>query len=147
MIESPDIVERLKKLIEDGSGFFSLFDRTLVPRTRAMELIEVLLESLPAEIEQAREIVGKRDEVIEDAKRQAGEIVDEAVGKAEKLVDADVISVEARKRSKEILEDSDRYVAERLLALEEELERLLDEVRAGIRATGGGKGKSGSKEK
>lgn len=146
MIESPDIVERLKKLIEGGSGFFSLFDRALVPRTRALELIEVLLESLPAEVEQAREIVGKRDEVIEDAKRQAGEIVDVAVARAEKLVDADEITVEARKRAKEVMEDSDKYVAERLLGLEEELVRLLDEVRAGIRATGGKKGKTAPEE-
>lgn len=146
MIESPDIVERLKKLIESGSGFFSLFDRALVPRTRAMELIEVLLESLPPEVEQAREIVAGRDEVIEAAKVQAGDIVDVAVERAEKLVDADAITVEAKKRAKEIMEDSDKYVAERLLAFEEELERLLDEVRAGIRATGGGKRKKGAEE-
>ena len=68
------------------------------------------------------------------------------MGRAEKLVDADAVTVEAKKRAKEIMEDSDKYVAERLLALEGELERLLDEVRAGIRATGGGKRKKGIEE-
>jgi vacuolar-type H+-ATPase subunit H len=148
MIESPDIVKRLQALVESGSAFFSLFDRSLVPRTRVLELLEMLQESLPAEFEQAREIVGQRDQVLEEARRLAGEIVDEAVRRAERLVDADLITTEARKRAREIMSESDEYVTGRLVQLEGELDRLLAEVRAGIEATGGrAQTKSGARDR
>ena len=142
MIESPDIIERLKTLLENGGAFMALFDRSLIQRSRALELIEVLRESLPEELATARSLIAKQEEAIEDAKRQAGEIIDEAVRRAEKLVDADVITTEARARADEIMQDSDAYVSERLIGLEKEISHLLDEVRAGIRAMGGQVGKN-----
>jgi len=132
MIESPDIIERLRALVESGGAFMALFDRSMVQRSRALELIEVLLESLPEELEQARSILERQDQILEEARQQAGEIVDDAVKRAERLVDADSITRRARERSDEIMDDSDRYVAERLESLEHELNTLLSEVRAGI---------------
>ncbi|MCX6646572.1 MAG: hypothetical protein NTY09_09465 [bacterium] len=79
MIESPDLIQRLKKLVDEGSSFWDLFDRALISRSRAIELIHMLSESLPVEMEQAREIVGFRDKIIEEARQKAGEIVDGAV--------------------------------------------------------------------
>lgn len=134
MIESPDLIQRLSKLLEEGSSFWGLFDRALVSRSRMIELVEMLEESLPVEVSQAMEIVEHKDDILEEARQKAGEILDEAVRKAEKLVDADNITVEARHAAKEIKRDTDRYVRERLAALEDEMTRLLSEVRAGIRS-------------
>jgi vacuolar-type H+-ATPase subunit H len=139
MIESPDIIERLRKLIEDGSNFWGYFDRSLVQRNRALEMIEMLTESLPVEVNQARDLVGRNEELIEEARRKAGEIVDEAVMRAEGLVDADNITIEAGRLSEKIREDTDQYINERLSRLEEELTRLLAEVRGGIRAVDSGR--------
>jgi len=136
MIESPDIIERLRNIIENGGSFMALFDRSIIQRSRALELVEVLSESLPEELEMARNLVARQEEAIEDARRQAGEIIDDAVRRAEKLVDADVITTEAKVRAEEIQRDSDEYVARQLLKMEEELTRTLSEVRAGIRAMG-----------
>lgn len=139
MIESPDIIERLRKLIEDGSNFWGYFDRSLVQRNRALEMIEMLAESLPEEVTQARDLVIRDEELLEEARRKAGEIVDDAVMRAEGLVDADNITIEAGKMSEIIREDTDQYVHERLSRLEEELARLLAEVRGGIRAVDSGR--------
>jgi hypothetical protein len=136
MIESPDILAKLKDLVDKGSRMAGAIDRSLVSRTRALELIDMLMESLPDEIEQARKIVRDRESILETARRQAGEIIDEAVRKAEKLVDADEITEQARERSREMEEDSNKYIMGRLLDLEEELKRLLTEVRGGIRVLG-----------
>ena len=141
MIESPDLIQKLKKLVDEGSSFWELFDRALISRSKVIELIEMLSESLPVEMEQAREIVGFRDKILEEARQKAGEIVDGAVRKAEKLVGADKITVEARIAAVEIKLDTDKYVRERLVQLEGELTQLLSEVRAGIRSVGeSGKG-------
>jgi len=137
MIESPDVLARLRDLLERGGAILGTFDRSIVSRSRALELIDILIESLPDEIDQAREIMKDAEEILEKARRQAGEIVDDAVRKAERLVDADVISVDAGKRAEELMGDADDYVARRLQDLEEELARLLSEVRAGIKAVGG----------
>jgi ElaB/YqjD/DUF883 family membrane-anchored ribosome-binding protein len=142
MIESPDIIERLKTLLENGGAFMALFDRSLIQRSRALELIEVLKESLPEELATAKSLIAKQEEAIEDARRQAGEIIDEAVRRAEKLVDADIITTEAKARADELMKESDEYVSERLVGLEKEISHLLEEVRAGIRAMGGKIGKN-----
>jgi len=136
MIESPDLIQRLKKLVDEGSSFWELFDRALISRSRAIELIEMLSESLPVEVDQAKEIVEFRNKILEEAHQKAGEIVDGAVRKAEKLVGADKITIEARLAATEIKHDTDKYVGERLVQLEDELTRLLTEVRAGIRSVG-----------
>ncbi len=144
MIESPDIIERLKILIEAGGGFMALFDKALVSRSRALELIEVLEESLPEEMDMAKDVLERQEEILEQARQQAGEIVDEAVRKAEKLVDADVITAEAREVAESIRADSDTYVGDRLVQLEVELSRILSEVRAGIRSMGVNPDKTGA---
>jgi hypothetical protein len=136
MIESPDILFQLKEMVNRGSGFFGTFDKTLLPRSKSLELIDMLIESLPVEIEQARKIVAEREDVLDKARKQAGEIIDEAVRRAEKMVDADAITLEARKRSKELMIETDEYISLRLQDLEEELARIQKEVRAGIRAVG-----------
>jgi vacuolar-type H+-ATPase subunit H len=147
MIESPDLIQRLRKLVDDGTAFWGLFDRTMIPRNRIVELIEMLDESLPVEIEQAREIVKSKEAILEEARRNGGEIIDQAVRKAEKLVDADRITIDARKVSEDIRLDAEVYVHERLTALEKELTRLLTEVRAGIRSVGEGGRKAGSADR
>lgn len=137
MIEAPDILRRLRALVERGSPVVSLFDRSLVSRSRALELIDMLFESFPEELELARDVLERREQVLEDARQQAGEIVDDAVRRAERLVDADSITLEAQKRADEIRSEADEYVAQRLEALEGEIVRILEEVRAGIKAVRG----------
>ncbi|HDS30830.1 MAG TPA: hypothetical protein ENN67_07280 [Firmicutes bacterium] len=136
MIESPDLIARLQDLVENGGKFLGVFDRSVIPKSRAVELLEMLFESLPVEIEQAKEIVENREEILDDAKRQAGDIVDDAVRQAEKLVDADEITVMARRRAMEIGAEADDYVRRKLEDFEKKLEGLLEEVRTGIRSLG-----------
>jgi len=137
MIETPDILRRLKALIESGGSFTALFDRALISRSRALELVEVLMESLPEELEQANSIIERQDQIIEEAERKAGGIVDDAVIRAEKLVDTDIITREAKARASEIQDDADNYVLGKLEGLEDEIAELLKEVRSGVRALGG----------
>ncbi len=137
MIESPDILERLRDLVDEGGKLLGFIDRSVVSRSRAVELLEMLTESLPVEMEQARDLIERREEVLEDARRQAGDIVDEAVRQAERLVDADQITGLARQRASEVGSEADVYVKSKLVSLEMELESLLDEVRKGINSVSG----------
>jgi len=139
MIETPDILEQLRDMVERGGSLLGAFDRSIVRSSHALELLDALIAALPSEMEQAREIVGDREEIIDKAKHQAGEIVDAAVRKAERLVDADAISVDARRQAKELMTQTDEYVAAKLQRLEEELKKLIGEVRAGIKVVGSGK--------
>jgi len=132
MIEAPDILERLRNLIARGGRLLGIMDRSIVSQSRALELIDMLVESLPLEMTQAREIQEKREEILEDAKNQAGDIIDDAVRKAEKLVDADAITIGAKKRAEEMKMETEAYIRERLAGLEAEIENLLEEVRNGL---------------
>ena len=146
MIESPDIIERLKEEIEGGGSFLALFDRAMIKRSRALELVEALIESLPEELDQANSIIERQDRIIEEAERKAGTIIDDAVVRAEKLVDSDTITRDAKARAVEIRADADSYVLARLETLEEELVGMLHEVRSGVRALRGGQVEQGMKK-
>lgn len=139
MIESPDVLFRLRDMVDKGSMLVGVFDRSLIKRSIALELIDLLIESLPDEIEEARAIVANEKEILEKAQEQAGEIIDEAVRRAEKLVDGDAITAQARIRSGELKIETDRYITERLTSLEKELLRLLKEVQGGLKELGGQK--------
>jgi hypothetical protein len=136
MIESPDHLAQLRDLVDSGGSILGAFDRSIVPRSRALELIDLLIESLPDEMDQAGKIVAEREDILDKARKQAGEIIDDAVRRAEKLVDTDAITIEARKRSKDLMAETDEYIGVRLRDLEDELGRLAREVRAGIKVVG-----------
>jgi hypothetical protein len=142
MIDTPQILEQLKEMVEKGGAVLSVIDRSMVKSSEAIDLIETLIAALPAEMEQAREIVQDREAIIENARHQAGEIVDAAVRKAERLVDADEITAEARRVAGGLMDETDDYVKDKLTKLEEELQKLIGEVRAGIKVVSCGGGKS-----
>jgi vacuolar-type H+-ATPase subunit H len=81
----------------------------VVPRERVLDILDELRETLPVEIDEARRVLGTRDELLHDAHVQAKQAREQAVGEAETLrADAEhavaALRQEAEAQAQEILD-------------------------------------------
>ena len=65
-----ELVEMLYNMISEAWGVPLGNDKCLVDRDKALDLIEEIKNQLPAEIAEARRLVARRDEFIQNAKRE-----------------------------------------------------------------------------
>jgi hypothetical protein len=101
--------------------------------------------AIPDEVKKAQKLIAERDRTMAQAAEEANRTLQLAKEKSTNLVDRDSIVAAADARANEILrqaeldadatrQEADDYVIESLTNLEMELERVLNQVRNGIRA-------------
>ena len=83
-----------------------IHDKTFVPYLKDAEIQEIVKEirlELPDEIQQAQWVKNERSRILEEAKAEYDSLLNEAMRKAESLVETDEITVKAKARAEEIL--------------------------------------------
>lgn len=129
-----DIVARSKKV--------PLSSSVLINEQRIYEVIDELRATLPDELKQARWIVKERQEMIEEAEKEANRILDEAREKASALAsETEIVKLaeqqaaetldKARAHEREIRLGAEDYADEMLANLEVNLGKLLAAVQRG----------------
>lgn len=135
-----ELVEMLYNMISEAWGVPLGNDKCLVERNKALDLIEEIKTQLPAEITEARRLVSRRDEFIQNAKREGESIRKMAETQARKMVDEQEIVRQAEARAKqmvaaaesksrEIQKAMNEYVDETLRGAEESAAQALEIVR------------------
>lgn len=115
----------------------------MVDVDKATEIIEAIREHLPAEVETARELMAERETMMEEANKEAQHVVDDARRQAAELVQqegihktaerqASAMLDQAQVRADEIRARADEYAVESLRALEARLTQTLATVQNGI---------------
>lgn len=134
-------LDKIERLLLD-SPKLPLVNRVLVNEDALFELLDTLRQQLPAELEQAKQIVAHKSAIMAEAQRRAEQVVAGAEKKARQMVqDSDVMRLaqdEAnelrRKTHDDILtqqEGADRYAEEVLSGLEQKVSRALTMVQSG----------------
>ncbi len=133
-----ELLELLKNAVQDG---FSLGRaKCVIDRAQLLELIEDIENRLPSEIEQARNIVATKNEILGSAKREADAIKRAAEERARQMVSKDEVVVAARQKASEVVNAAEqkskelriatnRYVDDALARAQEALEEALGEVK------------------
>jgi len=114
----------------------------LVNKAEVLDLVEQAREALPDQLTAADALLADVDAARERAREEAAEIVVEARREAERLVEAEAVTVAARQRAAEILadaqeqaeallRDADDYCDRRLADFEIDLGKVLAQVQAG----------------
>ncbi len=115
----------------------------MVDVDKATEIIEAIREHLPAEVETARELMAERERMMEEAHKEARGVVEDARRQAAELVQqegiyktaerqASAMLDQAQARADEIRARADEYAVESLRALEARLTQTLATVQNGI---------------
>lgn len=136
-----EIIDRIEELL-DGSKRIPFSANILVNGDEIYDLIEELRNVMPEEFKQSRWIVRERENMIEEAKKQAEKIIGDAREKADVLVGETEIMKRATRRSEEMMStiearartirlEAEDYADEKLANLEAVLHKLLNSIEKG----------------
>lgn len=138
------LVDRLEELFNESRPIWFTHS-VMVDEDRMLDLIDQMRVSIPEEIKRAQQILAQRDRILAQAQEEANRTIQLAREKAEQMIERDAIIQAAHARAEQIIQqarletestkrDADEYVLESLSRLEVELEKMLNQVRNGVRA-------------
>ncbi|RPH57439.1 MAG: ATPase [Chloroflexi bacterium] len=137
------LVDRLEELFNE-SRTLPFTRNAVVDEDKMLDIIDQMRVTIPEEVKKAQQVVSQRDRIIAQAQEEAARITALAREKAEQMVEretlvrsatirADQILAQARADAQATRRDADDYVIEGLQHLEDEMSRLLNQVRNGLR--------------
>lgn len=135
-----DIIGALYDLVQDARSMPLAADKCVLERDRVLDMLDEIIAQLPGELKQSRTIVESRNELIAQARREAEGILREAQEQAKAMVTKEAIYMEAKKRSEELVGQTqnkinqlrkagNQYMDESLQQTEEVIAKALAEVR------------------
>ena len=135
-----DIIGALYDLVQDARAVPLAADKCILERDKVLDMLDEIIAQLPGELKQSRTIVESRNELISQARREAEGILRQAQEQAKQMVTKEAIYQEAKKRSEEMVaQTQDRinqlrkagnaYMDDALRRTEEAMAQALSEVK------------------
>lgn len=78
-------------------------DKKIVEENEILHLLDELRERMPVEIVEAKRIISERQRILEDAQREAQNIIDQAKAYGARLTDDNIIVRQAQEQGNEIV--------------------------------------------
>jgi len=97
-----ELLDELDEIIE-VAGKVPVVNKVMVDPNEIIEIVKEIRLELPDEIQQAQWIKNERTRILDEAKAEYETIINDAQSKAERLVEADEITIKAKARAEEIL--------------------------------------------
>ncbi|WP_317445598.1 cell division initiation protein [Streptomyces collinus] len=139
-----DVQKKLDEIVSTVSGARSMpmSASCVVNRAELLALLEEVRQALPGSLAQAQELIGDREQMVEQARVEAGRIIESAHAERGSLIsdteiarrsqaEADRILEEARREAEDIRADADDYVDSKLANFEVVLTKTLGSVGRG----------------
>lgn len=138
------LVDRLEELFNESRSV-PFTHSVVVDEDRMLDIIDQMRVSIPEEIKKAQQLLAQRDRILAQAQEEVNRTLALAREKSDTLVERDAIVQAAQARGEQIIaqaraecevskREADEYVMETLTHLEMEMERVLGQVRNGIRS-------------
>jgi cell division septum initiation protein DivIVA len=137
------LIDRLEELFNDAKAV-PFTHNVVVDEDRMLELIDQMRIAIPEEVKKAQQVMAQRDRVMAQAQEEANRTLQLSRDKAEQMIDRDMIVQEAQRRADQILAqaradaeatrtDADNYVLDTLMKLQEQIEKVGNQVNNGVR--------------
>ena len=138
--EAMETIEMIYSMVSEARRMPLAADKVIIERDTLLGMLEELRDSLPAEIAEAKRLLGAKEEFIANAKREAEQIRKTAEDKARMLVEEEEIVKIAKLRSAEVTSNTEQkctelrkvandYVDDTLRRTQEAIMAALEEVR------------------
>lgn len=135
-----DIIGSLYDMVQDARAMPLAADKCILERDRVLDMLDEIIAQLPGELKQSRTIVESRNELINQARREAEGTIRQAQEQAKQMVTKEAIYAEAKKRSEELVGQTqnkinqlrkagNEYMDDALRQTEETITQALNEVR------------------
>ena len=100
-----ELLEALKDVIDEGKEV-PFVKKIVVDGEEILDILIEIKKNLPSEIKQAAWITEERTRILQEAKKEAEDIVKEAERRIIEMVDEDEITRQAQEKSLKIIEDA-----------------------------------------
>ena len=138
------LIDRLEELFNESRAI-PFTHNVIVDEDRMLDLIDQMRVAIPDEVKKAQQVTAQRDRILAQAQEEANRTLALAREKGDQMVERDSIVQSAQARAEQSVaqiradaertrQEADKYVVDTLSGLELELERVLNQVRNGIRA-------------
>ena len=135
-----EIISTLYEMVQDARSVPLSAEKCILERDKVLDLLDEISNQLPGELKQARTIVESRGEVINNAKREAENILKQAQTQARQLVSEDEITRQAQAEAAEMVKTAQEkirdlkgvtndYVDDALRQTEEAIAEALNEIK------------------
>ena len=137
------LIDRLEELFNESRSI-PLTRNVMVDEDRMLDIIDQMRIAIPEEVKKAQQLLGQRDRVLAQAQEEANRTLELARQKADQMVTKEMVAQEASRRAEQIVvqarneaenirSDADDYAMNSLTQLQDELERISNQVSNGIR--------------
>ena len=138
------LVDRLEELFHESKPIWFTHN-VIVDEDRMLDLIDQMRVTIPDEIKKSQQLLAQRDRILAQAQEEASRTIALAREKAEKIVEDDPITAAAKTKAEEIIaearaesektkKEADEYVLQILTTMEEEIDKISNQVKNGILA-------------
>ena len=135
-----EIISTLYEMVQDARNVPLSSDKCMIERDRVLDLLDEISNRMPGELKQARTIVESRSEVINNAKREAENILKQAQNQARQMVTEEEIYRQAEIESQNLVNAAQEkihqlkavtndFVDDALRRTEESISDALGEIR------------------
>ena len=146
-----DILQKMQEILDEARSM-PMSQSVLVNKQDLLELINMLVNALPTEFDEAKRVLAERDSVLDDARSEAERIIEQARAESavlvseqevyrRALVEADNERATAAEDTTRMRRETDDYIDAKLAAFEAVLTKTIDSVADGrtrlhVRLTG-----------
>ena len=135
-----ELINALYEMVEDAWTMPLGADRCVLEREKVLDVLDEIRANLPSDLKMAREIVAKRNEILESGKKEAENMRKQAEDFARQRVSEHEVTQEARKkaaemiasaeqRAREVMRVAGEYCDDAMKRTEDALSQTLDEVK------------------
>ena len=135
-----DIIGALYDMVQDARSMPLAADKCILERDRILDILDEIIAQLPAELKQSRTIVESRNELINQARREADSILRQAQEQAQQMITKEAVYKEAKQKSdalvgrpqeriKHLRKAGNAYIDEAVRQTEETITKALADVR------------------
>ena len=107
-----DIIGALYDMVQDARALPLGADKCILERDKVLDMLDEIINQLPAELKQSRTIVQSRHELIGQARREAENIIRQAEQKANEMVEQEAIYQKAKAQCQDMLANTQARIAE-----------------------------------
>ena len=97
-----ELINRMYDMVQDAKGIPLAGEKCILERDHMLDLLDELRSTLPNDLQAAKDIVEKRNDLLASGKREAEAIRRKAEEDARQMVSETEIVVAARKKAKEV---------------------------------------------
>ena len=146
-----ELLDMLFDMVDEAKNVPLSSDKCMIERDRALDLIDDIRAQFPVELTEAKKVMATRAELVASAQREADAIRKAAEDRARQLVAEDTITLQAKQRANEMMQQAEErsrelkrsaneYCEDALRRTEEAVAEAYDEIkksRARFRAAAG----------